>query len=299
MRPSAQIWARWLMPLCMMCAAHGQTSAISAWFDFHGQIPGESTDSSHPNWIDVMSLGLDGKFGGTGSAGFTFTKKLDKASPLLFRACAAATIYPEAILDLRNANLLPTPLRARLGFEGVKILSHTTGGALGDANPTEVVEIGFTKVTYIYILADGSSSLTDYNYTSLSGTMGTGTAADIDNDGMPDSWETTFNLSVGINDSAGDVDGDGLSNLNEYLLGTNPQSGTSFFQATLTPVSGSTTDYHLTWTSVAGKSYIVEWSPDLGVPFGTLQTVTATAVSTTITVTRAATVGFYRVRPAP
>ena len=165
--------------------------------------------------------------------------------------------------------------------------------------PTELVEIGFTKVTYTYIFADGSSALSAYDYTTLSGTSATGTAADIDNDGMPDAWETTYNLSVGINDSAGDADGDGLTNGNEWLLGTNPQSGTSFFQATLTPVAGSATDYHLTWNSVSGKSYIVEWSPNLAVPFATLQTVAGTAISTTITVTRAGTVGFYRVRPAP
>lgn len=295
MSSPGQRLARWLMPLCMVSAAHGQ---ISAWFDFHGQIPGEATDPAHPNWIDVKGLELDGNLDSPGSAGFKFTKKLDKASPLLFRACAAATVYPEAILDLNNPTLT-TPLRARLGFEGVKVIAHTTGGALGDPDPTELVAISFTKVTYLYIFVDGSSTLSAYDSISHSGTSGAGTAADIDNDGMPDAWETTYNLSVGINDSAGDADGDGLSNLNEWLLGTNPRSGTSFFQATLTPVSGSAADYHLTWNSIAGKSYVVEWSPDLGVPFGTLQTVAGTAVSTTITVTRAATVGFYRVRPAP
>lgn len=40
---------------------------------------------------------------------------------------------------------------------------------------------------------------------------------DTDNDGMPDAWEAARGLSVGINDSAGDDDNDGYTNIEEYL----------------------------------------------------------------------------------
>lgn len=58
----------------------------------------------------------------------------------------------------------------------------------------------------------------------------TGDAADLDDDDMPDAWESSHGLDAGDNgrlDPAregafGDLDGDGLSNRDEYLLGTDP-----------------------------------------------------------------------------
>jgi glucose/arabinose dehydrogenase len=46
---------------------------------------------------------------------------------------------------------------------------------------------------------------------------------DTDDDGMPDAWESANGLVVGINDSLLDADDDDLSNLDEYLAGTDPQ----------------------------------------------------------------------------
>jgi hypothetical protein len=47
-------------------------------------------------------------------------------------------------------------------------------------------------------------------------------AADADNDGMDDAYEAFFGLNVATNDAALDPDGDGLSNLAESLLWTDP-----------------------------------------------------------------------------
>lgn len=46
---------------------------------------------------------------------------------------------------------------------------------------------------------------------------------DVDGDHMDDNWETSHGLTVGVNDSADDADGDGLSNLQEFFANTNPQ----------------------------------------------------------------------------
>jgi hypothetical protein len=47
--------------------------------------------------------------------------------------------------------------------------------------------------------------------------------ADTDSDGMPDTWETAHDLDPRADDSAGDRDGDGYTNVEEYvndLVGT-------------------------------------------------------------------------------
>ena len=41
--------------------------------------------------------------------------------------------------------------------------------------------------------------------------------ADTDNDGMADPWELSEGSNVGVDDSAGDLDGDGYTNIEEYL----------------------------------------------------------------------------------
>jgi hypothetical protein len=54
---------------------------------------------------------------------------------------------------------------------------------------------------------------------------GTGDNADLDddNDGMPDAWETQYGFNpLDPSDAAEDADGDGISNLDEYLQGSDP-----------------------------------------------------------------------------
>ncbi len=48
-----------------------------------------------------------------------------------------------------------------------------------------------------------------------------------DEDGMPADWEERYGLDITTNDAAGDPDGDGYSNWQEYLSGSVPTNGTS------------------------------------------------------------------------
>ena len=51
--------------------------------------------------------------------------------------------------------------------------------------------------------------------------------ADADHDGMDDAWETAHGLNPALNDRNGDKDGDGLTNIQEYVLGTDPNNADS------------------------------------------------------------------------
>jgi glycosidase len=82
-----------------------------------------------------------------------------------------------------------------------------------------------------------------------------------DADGIPDWWRLAyFDHAVGQdgdNSRAGDdADGDGKTNLEEYLAGTNPMDATSTFAITKIILSGS--DLQVFWPTVLGKTYQLE-----------------------------------------
>jgi len=98
------------------------------------------------------------------------------------------------------------------------------------------------------------------NTSELSATRAV-TTTDTDSDGIPDAFETNNGLNASISDAALDKDGDGMSNLQEFRAGTDPQVTTSRFRISAFAKSG--TDLNLTFASVPGKTYRVEAKDNL------------------------------------
>ena len=87
--------------------------------------------------------------------------------------------------------------------------------------------------------------------------------ADSDGDGMPDSWEETNGMNLLFpGDAILDADGDSLTNLGEFLAGTDPLNPASSFRVQPFSRSPSPGQLQLSWESVAGKRYRVLASGD-------------------------------------
>jgi hypothetical protein len=85
---------------------------------------------------------------------------------------------------------------------------------------------------------------------------------DSDHNGLPDAWELLNFGHLGVNPNA-DPDGDGFSNLQEYLAGTNPNNPTDRLLITAYNTTPGGTFAGLTWNSVPTHYYYIEKSLSL------------------------------------
>lgn len=124
-------------------------------------------------------------------------------------------------------------------------------------------------------------------------------------DGIPNGWKQQYGLDPLDSKLANkDSDGDGMSNLQEYLAGTDPTNAASFFGITAIAREGN--DVRVTWTMGSGKTNSLQVTTSAGSGFSNNFTDLFIATDTVGSVTNYLDVGaasqtqrFYRVWLVP
>jgi YD repeat-containing protein len=148
-----------------------------------------------------------------------------------------------------------------------KVLSALVSTALGAgiaAAHAETFSYVFDTAGRLTGANYGSDRSTTYQY-DAAGNLARSTdslvAADADQDGMNDAWELQY-FGTLARDGSGDFDGDGTSDLAEFIAGTDPLvagSNLRIIRITRTPGVNATVE----WTSVAGKTYRLQYKSAL------------------------------------
>jgi CotH protein/lamin tail-like protein/Fn3 domain-containing protein len=90
---------------------------------------------------------------------------------------------------------------------------------------------------------------------------------DADRDGMPDSWEQQYGFDKDDPlDAIDDFDKDGMSNLAEYIAGTDPKDINSYLFVELVDVTGGPASALLRFMAVSNRTYTVQFQNSLGAP---------------------------------
>src|SRR6187399_3243699 len=134
-----------------------------------GDIKGESLDSNHKDEIEVLSWSWGVQqsgtmaFGGGGGEGkasfndFNFTHHVDKASPVLLKACATGEHIKEATITVRKAGKGQHEFLI-IKMNDIIVTSVSSSASAAESSTAESVALQFAKVALEYTpqKADGS-----------------------------------------------------------------------------------------------------------------------------------------------
>jgi hypothetical protein len=124
--------------------------------------------------------------------------------------------------------------------------------------------------TALWLRADDAKTTGDVNPANNVVSFVVNRLVDTDGDGLPDSWELANNLNpANAADASLDGDGDGVSNLAEYLAGTDPRDPRSYLRMESITASGNN-GIQVVWGSTARRLYSLQRISDLGRGFTNL-----------------------------
>ncbi|MCU0577717.1 MAG: type VI secretion system tube protein Hcp [Desulfobacterota bacterium] len=132
-------------------------------------IPGESTDDKHKDWIEVLSMhsGVSQPASGSASTAggrsaercnhsdFSIVKTLDKSSPKLALFCCNGKHIPSVKIELCRAAGDKTKYMEYI-LSDVIISSYRPGGSAqgGETLPLEEVSFSYGKIEWVYTATD-------------------------------------------------------------------------------------------------------------------------------------------------
>ena len=232
--------------------------------------------------------------------------RLQSTSTLSFDLGGYAAGTSHDVITVTNAATFAGTLAVRFinGFQGV-----ITNGASFTVLTASSIAGSFANATNgaVITTSDGFATFrVTYSGTSL--VFSQAQLTDTDNDGMPNWWEVTFGFnSNNATDAAKDADGDGFSNLQEFLAGADPTNSSSAFR--ITTVVRSNNDIRVTWTMGSNKTNALQRATGgAGGGYNTNNFVNIFIVTNTVgTVTNYVDIGaatnvparYYRVRLVP
>lgn len=293
---SPRVFGRFAAFLLLLCLGIAGNCNASIFLTISG-IQGSST--VYPGAIEVLSMshGVGRSISlsnGTISVSpsshgeITFTKQMDQTTPLLYDAATHGGPISSAEIDFYSVSKTNT-LFYKLILSQVYVTGISSSAGSG-GTPSDSFSLFYEKITWSYIQVNR-----DYT-ASWDRTSNTGTnnfSGDTDEDGLPDAWEMQYfgTLNYGPSD---DPDHDGLSNYQEYIAGTNPNNANSVLRVTEITSAGG--QVHLTWNSVAGKTYTIYSASQVGGPYTPVFTMPSAGDGQTSTnLTGSALNQFYRV----
>jgi type VI secretion system secreted protein Hcp len=136
-------------------------------------IKGESTDSAHKDWIEILSwahaisqpASATANSAGGGTSGrckhedFVITKYVDLASPKLYETCCNGKHISKVVIELMRASGGSAVKYMAIEMDQVVISKVAPGGGSSDDLPTETVSFNYGIIKWTYTQqkrADGS-----------------------------------------------------------------------------------------------------------------------------------------------
>ena len=181
-------------------------------------------------------------------------------------------------IDLGESTLVQAlHYHPRLGLENRMVGGRFQGSNESSVSGYETIHVIVTQPSAAaqVVNLDPAPAYRYYRYLSPAGMYGNISefslefpvlAPEVDTDNLPDAWEIQYfgGINAVNGGEADDFDGDGISNYDEWLAGTDPSNATDLLE--LKPVFG------VSWTSVRDRSYEIDYSDNNWKTFITSET---------------------------
>lgn len=205
-------------------------------------------------------------------------------------------VGPTPVVSGRDSNSIIVSWSDLVGL-GVSTYSVYIDGI---ANPVQVA--GNTTQTIVYGLQPGTEYVCRVSYTlsdnRVSGLSSPGSGrtwgVDSNSDGIPDDWQISYWGTSASKWGApnDDSDGDGMTNYQEFLAGTDPRNAASSLKTEVQMVDGL---LYFKWNTVSGKVYQIQYSTDFHTWVNVGSQRLAASGEDSVFVEQSSGIGFYRI----